>query len=272
MRVMRYDIVKNFYIILESCSGHVGAYSKYVHTSMRQYIYTTISNRSIIDLTYISNNLYSLYVLIPLVLKDNGKIVVVGTSNDISRLANSILSGVSNNVYVLTTRWPSGFRTNFGRFSNIVKVYNKTSDLNKTPIIKDKYTRKYKEVENLGIEFNIPRIVIFRNTVDQDIAINEVNKLGIVSVGFVNSDSALGDKFTYTIPIGSSLDAMVTIILLLREIMDITSNNSSLSGVSNIKRTKGSLDNLSHDMYHSDEIDYPVINYYIDLSNGNATK
>lgn len=189
---------------------------------MAPYIYGVKNGIHIIDLQQTAPMLHEGLQMIYNVVKNNGKVLFVGTKKQASDIVAETAAKCGQ--YYVNHRWLGGMLTNWGTVSKSIKTLkdleNKSSEENAEAF--DKLTKKEKlqnsrEVEKLtkylgGIRDmgGHPHILFVIDTNKESIAIQEANKLGIPVIAIVDTNC---NPDGVTLPIPGNDDSAKSITL-----------------------------------------------------------
>ncbi len=200
---------------------HFGHQKSRKNPKMRQYIYTTRNNISIIDLAKTVDLLKEALDFLVSVKKSNRQILFVGTKKQTHDLVMDIAEYTGNPFVV--ERWLGGTFTNFRnirtrtRYMTRLKNQIDKGDLKK--YTKLEQMKKMEEAEKLdrrmgGIENmkDLPGVLFVTDVEADKIAVREANNVGIPVVALVDTN-VNPEGITYPIPANDDAISSLTTIL-----------------------------------------------------------
>jgi len=187
---------------------HFGDQTHRWNPKMKDYIYGEHNNIHIIDLSQTVNMLRNAMVAVSEVTKSEGRILFVGTK----RQASDVISENATQCaqYFINHRWLGGTLTNWKTISNTIerlKSIQKTLDdiesagLTKKELLKLTRERDKLELSIGGIKDmgRLPDLIFVIDTVREQIAIKEAQKLNIPIAAIIDTNSN-PEGITYPIP------------------------------------------------------------------------
>lgn len=187
---------------------HFGHQTHRWNPKMKDYIYGEHNNIHIIDLSQTVNMLRNAMVAVSEVTKSEGRILFVGTK----RQASDVISESATQCaqYFINHRWLGGTLTNWKTISNTIerlKSIQKTLDdiesagLTKKELLKLTRERDKLELSIGGIKDmgRLPDLIFVIDTVREQIAIKEAQKLNIPIAAIIDTNSN-PEGITYPIP------------------------------------------------------------------------
>jgi len=187
---------------------HFGHQTHRWNPKMKDYIYGEHNNIHIIDLSQTVNMLRNAMVAVSEVTKSEGRILFVGTK----RQASDVISENATQCaqYFINHRWLGGTLTNWKTISNTIerlKSIQKTLDdiesagLTKKELLKLTRERDKLELSIGGIKDmgRLPDLIFVIDTVREQIAIKEAQKLNIPIAAIIDTNSN-PEGITYPIP------------------------------------------------------------------------
>ena len=187
---------------------HFGDQTHRWNPKMKDYIYGEHNNIHIIDLSQTVNMLRNAMVAVSEVTKSEGRILFVGTK----RQASDVISESATQCaqYFINHRWLGGTLTNWKTISNTIerlKSIQKTLDdiesagLTKKELLKLTRERDKLELSIGGIKDmgRLPDLIFVIDTVREQIAIKEAQKLNIPIAAIIDTNSN-PEGITYPIP------------------------------------------------------------------------
>ncbi|CAA3708564.1 30S ribosomal protein S2 [Candidatus Portiera aleyrodidarum] len=193
---------------LLKAGAHFGHQTKDWNPKMKKYIYGINNKIHILNLEYTFIALKKVRSLIKKIRRKNKKILFVGTK----KAANLIISEEATKVDqpYINTRWLGGMLTNYKTIRQsikklseleIIRINGQLNKLTKKEIILT--NRKLQKLEKClgGIKnmSGLPEALFVIDVTKERIAINEANKLGILVIGIVDTNSN-PDGIDYIIP------------------------------------------------------------------------
>lgn len=193
---------------LLKAGAHFGHQTKFWNPKMKKYIYGINNKIHILNLEYTVLALKKVNSIIKKIISKNKKIIFVGTK----KAANLIISEEATKVdqpYV-NHRWLGGMLTNYKTIRQSIKKLRELELMRANGIL-NKLTkkeilltnRKLQKLEKClgGIKnmIGLPEALFVIDVTKERIAINEANKLGILVIGIVDTNSN-PDGIDYIIP------------------------------------------------------------------------
>jgi len=187
---------------------HFGHQTHRWNPKMKDYIYGEHNNIHIIDLSQTINMLRGAMSAVSEITKSEGRILFVGTKRQASEIISESASQCAQ--YYVNHRWLGGTLTNWKTISNTIerfKSIQKTLDddesvgLTKKELLKLTRERDKLELSIGGIEDmgRLPDLIFVIDTVREQIAIKEAQKLNIPIAAVVDTNSN-PEGITYPIP------------------------------------------------------------------------
>ena len=187
---------------------HFGHQTRKWNPKMRQYIFIARNGIYIIDLQKTLRALNKAVDFLTTVSAKGGSVLFVGTKKQ-AKVAVREYAEKCGMPYV-TERWLGGMLTNWQTISKRVAKLDEIENLRKTGKIEAfskkeqlEISRSYEKLsKNLcGIRDmkGLPSAVFVIDTVEEETAVREANKLGIPVIGIVDTNSD-PDSITYPIP------------------------------------------------------------------------
>lgn len=221
----------------------------------RDFIFEARDNIHIIDLAKTKEGLEEAVAFVKaLASKEGSSIIAVGTKRqakgiveeEIKRAMGELKNEerLTEGLFYVTSRWIGGILTNFSEVSKNCKKLKDLAVKLQSEEEKAKYTKKEvglweKERQKLqsfygGIE-NMkknPDALFIIDTHNEDLAVREANKVGVVTVGIVDTNA---DPYIVDYPIPANDDAVGSIELIASYIIDawIEGRRNSESRVQN---------------------------------------
>ena len=187
---------------------HFGHQTHRWNPKMKDYIYGEHNNIHIIDLSQTVYMLRNAMVAVSEVTKSEGRILFVGTKRQASEIISETATQCAQ--YYINHRWLGGTLTNWKTISNTIerlKSIQKTLDdvesagLTKKELLKLTRERDKLELSIGGIKDmgRLPDLIFVIDTVREQIAIKEAQKLNIPIAAIIDTNSN-PEGITYPIP------------------------------------------------------------------------
>ena len=187
---------------------HFGHQTHRWNPKMKEYIYGEHNNIHIIDLSQTVYMLRNTMVAVSEVTKSEGRILFVGTKRQASEIISETATQCAQ--YYINHRWLGGTLTNWKTISNTIerlKSIQKTLDdvesagLTKKELLKLTRERDKLELSIGGIKDmgRLPDLIFVIDTVREQIAIKEAQKLNIPIAAIIDTNSN-PEGITYPIP------------------------------------------------------------------------
>ena len=187
---------------------HFGHQTHRWNPKMKDYIYGEHNNIHIIDLSQTVHMLRNALVAVSDVTKSEGRILFVGTKRQASEIISETATQCAQ--YYINHRWLGGTLTNWKTISNTIerlKSIQKTLDdvesagLTKKELLKLTRERDKLELSIGGIKDmgRLPDLIFVIDTVREQIAIKEAQKLNIPIAAIIDTNSN-PEGITYPIP------------------------------------------------------------------------
>ena len=201
--------------------AHFGHTTSRWNPKMKPFIFTVRNNIHIIDLEKTKNQLVKALNFLKTTASQNQTILLVGTKRQVKDIVRSTAEKAKT-PYV-NVRWLGGMFTNFKTIVKTIKKLEKLQDTAASPDFTSLYTKKERllierEIEKMRTLFEgfkdvrrLPDCMFVFDVHHDDIAVKEAKKLGVKTVGIVdtNTDPGLVD---YCIPAND--DATKTLALI----------------------------------------------------------
>ena len=193
---------------LLEAGAHFGHQTHRWNPKMKDYIYGEHNNIHIIDLSQTVNMLRNAMVAVSEVTKSEGRILFVGTKRQASEIISETATQCAQ--YYINHRWLGGTLTNWKTISNTIerlKSIQKTLDdvesagLTKKELLKLTRERDKLELSIGGIKDmgRLPDLIFVIDTVREQIAIKEAQKLNIPIAAIIDTNSN-PEGIAYPIP------------------------------------------------------------------------
>ncbi|CEL12281.1 30S ribosomal protein S2 [Candidatus Portiera aleyrodidarum] len=200
-------MIINMHDLLKA-GAHFGHQTKFWNPKMKKYIYGVNNKIHILNLEYTLFALKKVNEIIKKIMMNNKKIIFVGTK----KAANLIICEEAKKVnqpYV-NNRWLGGMLTNYKTIRQSIKKLRELELMRDNGILK-KLTKKEilltnrklqkleKDLGGIKNMIGLPEALFVVDVNKERIAINEANKLGILVIGIVDTNSN-PDGIDYIIP------------------------------------------------------------------------
>ncbi|MBQ6494511.1 MAG: 30S ribosomal protein S2 [Bacilli bacterium] len=187
---------------------HFGHQTKRWNPKMKEYIYNSRDDIYIIDLQKTVDKLEEAYAALTKIVSDGGKVLYVGTKKQASEVCRE--EAARSGMYYMTERWLGGTLTNFKtirkRIKRLEEIENMEKDgtfdkLPKKEVIglKKEYDKLNKNLCGIREMTKLPQAVIIVDSIKEENAIKEANKLGIPVFGIIDTNCD-PDRVDYVIP------------------------------------------------------------------------
>ena len=205
---------------------HFGHQTRKWNPKMKKYIYTDRNNIHILNLEDTQKQIDEAYMFIKEKVQAGASVLFVGTKKQAVETVKQ--EAERSNMYYVNSRWLGGTLTNFVTIRKRIDRMNKLNNMEtlgdfdllpKKEVIKLKAERD-KLVANLGgikDMTTLPGLIIMVDPHTEHIAVAEAKKLGIPTVGIVDTNS---DPDDVTVCIPANDDAIGSIKLILSTLTD----------------------------------------------------
>ena len=205
---------------------HFGHQTRKWNPKMKKYIFTDRNDIHIINLEDTSKKIDEAYVFIKEKVLAGANVLFVGTKKQASETVKQ--EAERSGMYYVNTRWLGGTLTNFTTIRKRIERMNKLNNMEtlgdfdllpKKEVIKLKAERD-KLANNLtGIKdmTAIPGLIILVDPHIEHIAVQEAKRLGIPTVGIVDTNS---DPDDVTVCIPANDDAIGSVKLIISALTD----------------------------------------------------
>ena len=188
---------------------HFGHNTRRWNPKMAPYIFGDRNGIHIIDLQQTVPLLHQAMLAVRNVVQSGGRVLFVGTKRQAQKKVADAAKRCGQ--YYVNHRWLGGMLTNWRTISNSIKrlkdleeMLGNTAEiqgLTKKELLmltreRDKLERALGGIKDMG---GLPDILVVIDTMKEDIAINEANKLGIPVVGVIDSN-ANPNGITHPVP------------------------------------------------------------------------
>ena len=187
---------------------HFGHQTHRWNPKMKDYIYGEHNNVHIIDLSQTVHMLRNAMVAVSEVTKSEGRILFVGTKRQASEIISETATQCAQ--YYINHRWLGGTLTNWKTISNTIerlKSIQKTlDDVESAGLTKKELLKLTREKDKLELSIGgikdmgrLPDLIFVIDTVREQIAIKEAQKLNIPIAAIIDTNSN-PEGITYPIP------------------------------------------------------------------------
>ncbi len=197
------------------------------HPSMVPYIYGKRNDMYIIDIEKFQEKLQEALKFIQSLIKDNKKIVFIGTKPNVKRYLEK--TAKENDFFYIINRWIGGTLTNFSTIKKRLAHYKeletkeksddfeKLSKKEKRQIIKEreKLDKSWAGLKNMT---KLPNALFLFDVPNNYLAIKEAKKKGLSIIGICDTDANI-NQIDYPIPAND--DALPTIKYIMNEVVEI---------------------------------------------------
>lgn len=188
---------------------HFGHNTRRWNPKMAPYIFGDRNGIHIIDLQQTVPLLHQAMLAVRNVVSSGGRVLFVGTKRQAQKKVADAAKRCGQ--YYVNHRWLGGMLTNWRTISNSIKRLKELEEmlgneaemqgLTKKELLmltreRDKLERALGGIKDMG---GLPDILVVIDTMKEDIAINEANKLGIPVVGVIDSN-ANPNGITHPVP------------------------------------------------------------------------
>lgn len=205
---------------------HFGHQTRKWNPKMKKFIYTDRNNIHILNLEDTQKQIDEAYVFIKEKVQAGASVLFVGTKKQAVETVKQ--EAERSNMFYVNSRWLGGTLTNFVTIRKRIERMNKLNNMEtlgdfdllpKKEVIKLKAERD-KLVANLGGIKDmtaLPGLIILVDPHTEHIAVAEAKKLGIPTVGIVDTNS---DPDDVTVCIPANDDAIGSVKLILSTLTD----------------------------------------------------
>ncbi len=200
---------------------HFGHQTKRWNPKMKPYIFSARDDIYIIDLQKTVQALEESYTVLNKLATDGGSVLFVGTKKQAQEVSKEEAKRCG--MYYITERWLGGTLTNF---KTIRKRIDRLAEIEKMEIdgiferlpkkevlgLRKEYEKLNKNLCGIREMVKLPSAIIIVDSIKENIAIHEANKLGIPVFGIIDTNCD-PDNIDYVIP--GNDDAVRSIKVLL---------------------------------------------------------
>ena len=187
---------------------HFGHQTKRWNPKMKEYIYNSRDDIYIIDLQKTVEKMEEAYEALKKIAADGGNVLYVGTKKQASDVCREEAN--RGGMFYMTERWLGGTLTNFKtirrRVKRLEEIENMEKDgpfekLPKKEVIglKKEYDKLNKNLCGIREMVKLPQALIIVDSIKEENAIKEANKLGIPVFGIIDTNCD-PDAVDYVIP------------------------------------------------------------------------
>lgn len=205
---------------------HFGHQTRKWNPKMKKYIYTSRNDIHILNLEDTSKQVDEAYVFIKEKVLAGANVLFVGTKKQASETVKQEAERCG--MFYVNTRWLGGTLTNFTTIRKRIDRMNKLNNMEtlgdfdllpKKEVIKLKAERDKLATNLSGIKdmTSIPGLIILVDPHMEHIAVKEAKRLGIPTVGIVDTNS---DPDDVTVCIPANDDAIGSVKLILSALTD----------------------------------------------------
>lgn len=205
---------------------HFGHQTRRWNPKMKKYIFTDRNDIHILNLEDTSKKIDEAYVFIKEKVLAGANVLFIGTKKQASETVKQ--EAERSNMFYVNTRWLGGTLTNFTTIRKRIERMNKLNNMEalgdfdllpKKEVIKLKAERDKLALNLGGIKdmTSVPGLIILVDPHTEHIAVKEAKKLGIPTVGIVDTNS---DPDDVTVCIPANDDAIGSVKLILSALTD----------------------------------------------------
>lgn len=205
---------------------HFGHQTRKWNPKMKKYIFTDRNDIHILNLEDTSKKIDEAYVFVKEKVQAGASVLFIGTKKQASETVKQ--EAERSNMFYINSRWLGGTLTNFVTIRKRIERMNKLNNMEalgdfdllpKKEVIKLKAERDKLAINLTGIKdmTTIPGLIILVDPHVEHIAIQEAKKLGIPTVGIVDTNS---DPDDVDVCIPANDDAIGSVKLILSALTD----------------------------------------------------
>ncbi|MFQ6751962.1 MAG: 30S ribosomal protein S2 [Clostridia bacterium] len=224
---------------------HFGHQTRKWNPKMKKYIFTDRNDIHILNLEDTSKKIDEAYVFIKEKVLAGANVLFIGTKKQASETVKQ--EAERSNMFYVNSRWLGGTLTNFSTIRKRIDRMNKLNNMEalgdfellpKKEVIKLKAERDKLAINLTGIKdmTSVPGLIILVDPHTEHIAVKEARRLGIPTVGIVDTNS---DPDDVDVCIPANDDAIGSVKLIISALTDA------------ILEAKGGV--VLHDLTASDE-------------------
>jgi len=205
---------------------HFGHQTRKWNPKMKKYIFTDRNDIHILNLEDTSKQIDAAYVFIKEKVLAGANVLFIGTKKQASEIVKQ--EAERSNMFYVNSRWLGGTLTNFTTIRKRIDRMNKLNNMEalgdfellpKKEVIKLKAERDKLAANLTGIKdmTSIPGLIILVDPHTEHIAVKEARRLGIPTVGIVDTNS---DPDDVDVCIPANDDAIGSVKLILSALTD----------------------------------------------------
>ena len=205
---------------------HFGHQTRKWNPKMKKYIFTDRNDIHILNLEDTSKQIDAAYVFIKEKVLAGASVLFIGTKKQASETVKQ--EAERSNMFYVNSRWLGGTLTNFSTIRKRIDRMNKLNNMEalgdfdllpKKEVIKLKAERDKLAANLTGIKdmTSIPGLIVLVDPHTEHIAVQEAKKLGIPTVGIVDTNSNPEDV---DVCIPANDDAIGSVKLILSALTD----------------------------------------------------
>ena len=205
---------------------HFGHQTRKWNPKMKKYIFTDRNDIHILNLEDTSKQVDAAYVFVKEKVLAGANVLFIGTKKQASETVKQ--EAERSNMFYVNSRWLGGTLTNFSTIRKRVDRMNKLNNMEtlgdfdllpKKEVIKLKAERDKLAANLMGIKdmTSLPGLIIMVDPHTEHIAVKEAKRLGIPTVGIVDTNS---DPDDVDVCIPANDDAIGSVKLILSALTD----------------------------------------------------
>ena len=205
---------------------HFGHQTRKWNPKMKKYIFTDRNDIHILNLEDTSKQVDAAYVFVKEKVLAGANVLFIGTKKQASETVKQ--EAERSNMFYVNSRWLGGTLTNFTTIRKRIDRMNKLNNMEtlgdfdllpKKEVIKLKAERDKLAMNLLGIKdmTSLPGLIIMVDPHTEHIAVKEAKRLGIPTVGIVDTNS---DPDDVDVCIPANDDAIGSVKLILSALTD----------------------------------------------------
>ena len=205
---------------------HFGHQTRKWNPKMKKYIFTDRNDIHILNLEDTSKQVDAAYVFIKEKVLAGANVLFIGTKKQASETVKQ--EAERSNMFYVNSRWLGGTLTNFSTIRKRIERMNKLNNMEalgdfdllpKKEVIKLKAERDKLAANLTGIKdmTSIPGLIVLVDPHTEHIAVKEAKRLGIPTVGIVDTNS---DPDDVDVCIPANDDAIGSVKLILSALTD----------------------------------------------------
>ena len=205
---------------------HFGHQTRKWNPKMKKYIYTDRNNIHILNLEDTQKQVDAAYVFVKEKVLAGASVLFIGTKKQAQETVKQ--EAERSNMFYVNSRWLGGTLTNFVTIRKRIDRMNKLNNMEalgdfdllpKKEVIKLKAERDKLAINLGGIKdmTSLPGLIILVDPHTEHIAVKEAKRLGIPTVGIVDTNS---DPDDVTVCVPANDDAIGSVKLILSTLTD----------------------------------------------------